>query len=195
MHNVTAEDITKANTIALGFDAAIRANDAETFAIANELYDRLVEDTNGGRGMFGSFSDDGSGTVFAKALAAKPGDIPHWGQNGTFLINTPHGRALVKFTCPLDTCNGFQFYAVDFGMPFISETGFRFHHYHEYPPLSVDETAVAVFCAYAEKQGLVNIDIEHRNKHSLPSFVTLNDPAFQGVPVLTKTDGQMGFAF
>ncbi|MHC8495355.1 hypothetical protein ACTU44_21910 (plasmid) [Thalassospira sp. SM2505] len=195
MHNVTANDISKANTISLAFNAAIRANDAGAFKIASDAYDALIEATNGDRGRFACFSDNGSGTVFAQELAAKPGQIPHWGQNGVFLIDTPHGRALVKFTCPLDSCRGFSFYVVDFGMPFISETGYRFHHYHDYPPLSVEETAVSIFCAYADKEGLVDIENDYRNKRSLPDFVTQSNPDFQGVPVRTKTNGQMGFAF
>lgn len=197
MHKVTHRDIETAKRIALAFDAAVRANDGDAAIEASRTFRALITEANGENGSFGSFADDGAGTAITAALAAKAGQVPHWGQNGLFVLKTKHGQALVDFTCPLDTCSSFGFTAIDLGMPFISMTGYRSHFYAEWPPLSVMEAAAAVFCEYAEAGEMVNIKIEYRQgrNNSLPDFAKPSCTAFQGIPTQTDDKGQIGFQF
>jgi hypothetical protein len=152
---------------------------------------------NGEKGSFGSFAEEGAGTAITVALEAKEGQVPHWGQNGLFVLETGHGRALVDFTCPLDTSSSFGFIAIDLGLPFISETGFRSHFYAQWPPVSVQEAAAAIFCTYAETEVMMNIEIEYRQRRaaSLPDFVQASCTSFQGVLIETNDKGQIGFQF
>ncbi|WP_417814518.1 hypothetical protein [Thalassospira alkalitolerans] len=197
MHSVRDRDIQAAKRIALEFDAAVRANDGDAANMAARAFRALIMEANGEKGSFGSFTDDGAGTVITAALAAEAGEVPHWGQNGLFVLKTNHGRALVDFTCPLDICSSFGFTAIDLGLPFISETGYRSHFYMEWPPLSIEEVAADIFCNYAEAKKMANIDIEYRQSrsNSLPEFVKPSCTAFQGIPTLTDTRGQIGFQF
>ncbi|WP_404424186.1 hypothetical protein [Thalassospira australica] len=197
MHKVTDHDIKNAKRIALEFDAAVIANDGNAAQKAAHDFQGLIATTNGENGSFGSFAADGAGRVLTTVLAAKAGQVPHWGQNGVFVLETKHGRALVDFTCPLDTCSSFGFTAIDLGMPFISTTGYRSHFYVEWPPLSVKEAAAAVFCEYAEAGEMVNIKIEYRQgrNNSLPDFAKPSCTAFQGIPTQTDDKGQIGFQF
>lgn len=197
MHKVTHRDIETAKRIALEFDAAVRANDDDAAIEALRTFRALITETNGENGSFGSFADDGAGTAITAALTAEAGQVPHWGQNGLFVLKTRHGRALVDFTCPLDTCSSFGFTAIDLGMPFISTTGYRSHFYVEWPPLSVKEAAAAVFCEYAEAEKMANIKFEYRQgrNNSLPDFAKPSCTAFQGIPTQTDDKGQIGFQF
>ena len=197
MHKVTDRDIDTAKRIALEFHAAVRANDGDAANEASRSFRALITKTNGENGSFGSFADDGAGTAITAALAAKAGQEPHWGQNGLFVLETRHGRALVDFTCPLDICSSFGFTAIDLGLSFISETGYRSHFYMEWPPLSVKEAAAAIFCEYAEAEKMANIEIEYRQgrSNSLPDFAKPSCTAFQGIPTQTDNKGQIGFQF
>ncbi|MEQ5778583.1 hypothetical protein J4E05_23910 [Thalassospira sp. NFXS8] len=197
MRKVTENDIQTANHIAREFDAAVRANDGATAEKAAQDFKALIVAANGEKGSFGSFAQDGAGTAITAALAAKEGQVPHWGQNGLFVLETKHGRALVDFTCPLDTCSSFGFIAIDLGLPFISETGFRSHFYAQWPPLSVQEAAAAIFCKYAETEVMMNIELEYRQRRatSLPDFVQASCTSFQGVLTETNDKGQIGFQF
>jgi hypothetical protein len=197
MHKVTESDIQTANHIAREFDAAVRANDGAAAQKAAQDFNTVIVAANGEKGSFGSFAEDGAGTAITAALAAKDGQVPHWGQNGLFVLETRHGRVLVDFTCPLDTCSSFGFIAIDLGLPFISETGFRSHFYAEWPPVSVQEAAAAIFCKYAEDEAMTNIEIEYRQRRatSLPDFVQASCTTFQGVLTETNNTGQIGFQF
>jgi len=197
MHQVTDRDIKAAKRIALEFDTAIRANDGDAASAAAQSFRSLIVATNGEKGSFGGFAEDGAGTAITAALMADAGQIPHWGQNGLFVLETRHGRALVDFTCPLDVCSSFGFTAIDLGLPFISETGYRSHFYTEWPPLSVKEAAAAIFRRYAEAEKLTNIEIEYRQRrsNSMPDFARPSCTSFQGVPTQTDNKGQIGFQF
>ncbi len=197
MHKVTEHDIHIATQIACEFDAAIRANENDAAQKAAQYFRALIVSANGDRGEFGIFALNGAGTMLTAALAAKDGDVPHWGQNGVFVLETDHGRVLVGFTCPLDICSRFEFKAIDLDLPFISETGFRSHFYAEWPPMSVNEVAGIIFGQYAETGKMTNIDPKYRQRRleRMPDFVQTSNSDFQGV--LTKTDstGQIGFLF
>ena len=197
MHTVTDHDIHAAKQIARQFDAAIRANESDAAQKAAQAFRALIMSVNGAKGEFGIFAPDGAGTVMTAALAAKDGDVPHWGQNGVFELETDYGRVLVGFTCPLDTCSRFEFNAIDLDLPFISETGFKSHFYAEWPPMSVNEAAVIIFCQYAKTGKMTNIEPKYRQGRldRMPGCVQISGSDFQGV--LTKIDstGQIGFQF
>ena len=197
MHHVTDRDIKEAKRIALEFENAVRTNDGDSASTAARSFRSLIAATNGENGSFGSFAEDGAGTAITAALMAEAGLVPHWGQNGLFVLETRHGRALVDFTCPLDVCSSFGFTAIDLGLPFISETGYRSHFYTEWPPLSVKEAAAAIFCQYAEAEKMTNIEIEYRQRrsNSMPDFARSSCTSFQGVPTQTDNKGQIGFQF
>ncbi|WP_085595727.1 hypothetical protein [Thalassospira sp. MCCC 1A01428] len=197
MRKVTESDIQTANHIVREFDAAVRANDGAAAQKAAQDFKTLIVAANGEKGSFGSFATDGAGTAIMAALAAKEGQVPHWGQNGLFVLETGHGRALVDFTCPLDTCSSFGFMAIDLGLPFISETGFRSHFYAEWPPVSVQEAAAAIFCTCAETEMMMNVELEYRQRRatSLPDFAQASCTSFQGVLTETNDKGQIGFQF
>ncbi|AUG55285.1 hypothetical protein [Thalassospira marina] len=197
MHTVTECDIHIAKQIAREFDAAIRANENDAAQNAAQDFRALSVSANGDRGEFGIFGPDGAGTVMIAALAAKDGDVPHWGQNGLFVLETDHGRVLVGFACPLDICSRFEFNAIDLDLPFISETGFQSHFYSEWPPMSVKDAAAIIFCQYATVGKMMNINPEYcqTRLERMPDFIQISSSDFQGV--LTKTDstGQIGFQF
>lgn len=197
MHTVTERDIHTAKQIARQFDAAIRANENDAAQKASQDFRALIVSANGDKGEFGIFAPDGAGTMLTAALAAKDGDIPHWGQNGSFVLETDYGRVLVGFTCPLDICSRFEFKAIDLDLPFIFETGFRSHFYAEWPPMSVEDAARIIFDQYAKAGKLTNIDPKYRQHRleRMPDFVQTTNRDFHGV--LTKTDstGQIGFQF
>ncbi|MEQ5778531.1 hypothetical protein J4E05_23650 [Thalassospira sp. NFXS8] len=197
MHTATEHDIQAAKQIARQFDIAIRANESDAAQKAAQDFRALIVSANGAKGEFGIFAPDGAGTVMTAALAAKDEDVPHWGQNGLFVLETDHGRVLVGFTCPLDICSRFEFNAIDLDLPFISETGFQSHFYAEWPPVSVNEAAAIIFCQYAKAGKMTNIDPKYRQGRleRMPDFVQISSSDFQGV--LTKTDstGQIGFQF
>lgn len=197
MHQVTDRDIKAAKRIAVEFDNAVRANDGDAASAAARSFRSLIEAANGENGSFGSFAEDGAGTAITAVLMAEAGQVPHWGQNGLFVLETRHGRALVDFTCPLDVCSSFGFTAIDLGLPFISETGYRSHFYMEWPPLSVKEAAAAIFCRYAETEKMTNIEIEYRQRrsNSMPDFARSSCTSFQGVLTQTDNKGQIGFQF
>lgn len=197
MHQVTDRDIKEAKRIALEFDNAVRANDGDAASTAARSFRSLIAATNGENGSCGGFAGDGAGTAITAALMAEAGQVPHWGQNGLFVLETRHGRALVDFTCPLDVCSSFGFTAIDLGLPFISETGYRSHFYMEWPPLSVKEAAAAIFCRYAEAEKMTNIEIEYRQRrsNSMPDFARSSCTSFQGVLTQTDNKGQIGFQF
>jgi hypothetical protein len=99
------------------------------------------------------------------------------------MVCTDYGLTLVCFTCPLGTCSRFEFSAIDLGLPFISETGFRAHFYAEWPPVSVKEAAAIIFCQSAKAAKMLNIDPEYRQRWSgrMPDFVQISSSNFQGI--------------
>lgn len=197
MHKVTEHDIYTAKQIAGEFDTAVRANKSDAAQKAAQGFRGLLASANGEAGEFGTFAPAGSGAVITAALTAKDGDVPHWGQNGLFVLETDYARVLVNFICPLDMCSRFEFNAIDLDLPFISETGFPSHFYAEWPPFSVKEAAGIVFCQYAKANNMKNIKPEYRHSRldRIPDFIQVSCSDFQGV--LTEVDniGQIGFKF
>ena len=79
----------------------------------------------------GILAPDGSGTRLATATRALPGIVPHWGQEGDFIIEAAGMRVrmdtdgIFGIATRFVILPGFGAHAVDYDKPFLSETGFR----------------------------------------------------------------------
>jgi hypothetical protein len=108
------------------YNDAIIAGDEDARAAATLEHDAIVYKLNGGT-FFGCRGDDTRpGRVLDAQHVAKPGQVPHWGQDGEFLVEVDGVRVLVKYECQgLRSAPGFDATAVDFDKPFISPTGYQ----------------------------------------------------------------------
>ncbi|MDP2699911.1 hypothetical protein [Thalassospira sp.] len=194
---VTDEVIKLARMISQDFNSAVLAGDDAGLKASYQAFRDLLVRTNGEKGNFGLYAPDGSGTVIEKAIEAVPGTVPHWGQNGLFIINTVHGRVMVEFSCAFKTLAGFKFHAVDLGQPFLSETGFHSCLTTEVFPLPVDQAAEAAYCALVDQLGMRFIDPEYRERMAddLPAFAHVTNPNTQGIATITEKNGQIGLLF
>ena len=138
--------LLRAKAAVAAFDAAVMVGDLEAARRAESTYDATVWKLNGGT-FFGCQSDDAAGTVIARFCAARPGEVPGWGQAGEFLIQVDGVRSLVDVP---EGIGGFMrghfaFHVVDLDGPYISETGYRSHFDQVRVGMRVDEVAVLVF--------------------------------------------------
>jgi hypothetical protein len=75
--------------------------------------------------------DDAPGCVLDRATRAPKGDVPIWGQSGSFLIDLDGMHVRIAMDGIFGLASnvyhwlGFGAYAVDYDKPFLSETGFR----------------------------------------------------------------------
>lgn len=110
----------------LVYNDAIVAGDDDAREQAALEHDAVVYRLNGDT-FFGCRGDDTRpGKVLDALHTARPGQVPHWGQDGEFLIEVDGMRVLVNYGCEgLRTAPGFDATAVDLEKPYFSETGFR----------------------------------------------------------------------
>jgi len=79
----------------------------------------------------GLLAPDGAGTILGEKTRAPLGTIPVWGQEGEFIIDAAgvtvrmETDGIFGISTRYVLMPGFAAHAVDFGKPFISETGFR----------------------------------------------------------------------
>lgn len=108
------------------YNDAIIADDEAARAAAALEHDAIVFKLNGGT-FFGCRGDETRpGRVLDAQHVAKPGQVPHWGQDGEFLVEVDGVRVLVKYECQgLRSAPGFDATAVDFDKPFFSRTGYQ----------------------------------------------------------------------
>lgn len=102
--------------------ASVAADTTEMNAIHDQI-DRIAEKLNGGT-RFAIVTDEGAYGRLRAALSASDGTEPMWGQPGRFIVHACGCRCVVSYK-GLFGFGGFEIRAVDFGRPFISETGFR----------------------------------------------------------------------
>jgi hypothetical protein len=110
--------------------AAMIAADVKTTMRLREEAHLLARKLNGGNS--GIIADDTSaGCVLERETAAKPGDIPLWGQCGSFTITRSAMQVRIEFDgvfgigAAFGFWPGFSAHAVDRSAPFLSETGYR----------------------------------------------------------------------
>lgn len=130
-----AELEVRASRVRQLYHDALLAGDVQALDDADLVYRACVIKLNGGT-HFGCA--DVQRELEAK-LAARPGQIPEWGQAGEFLLDVDGMRIVVKMCLNgLESHCGAELWAVDFDKPFVSETGFR-HHYMR-PPAHLGRT-------------------------------------------------------
>lgn len=105
---------------------AVLAGHVEVLDQMESAYSALVYKLNG-ETMLGCMADaESSGHVLACAVAAKPGQVPCWGQAGEFLLEVEGVRVWVVMKHDmLGNHRACDLHAVDLDKPFISETGYR----------------------------------------------------------------------
>ncbi|HHG4777679.1 TPA: hypothetical protein ACPWIL_006116 [Pseudomonas aeruginosa] len=137
-------------------DAVIAADDTARRRAALE-HDAIVFKLNGCT-FFGCRGDDSRpGRVLDAMFAAEPGQVPHWGQGGEFLVEVDGVRVLVKYDCEgLRSSPGFDATAVDFDKPFISSTGYRgvYMTVGDHLGRSLEQAVRAEISAQIEAEGL-----------------------------------------
>lgn len=105
---------------------AVLAGHVEVLDQMESAYGALVYKLNGNT-MFGCKAEaDSAANVLERAVAAKPGQVPRWGQSGEFLLEVEGVRVWVVLTSNmLGNHRACDLHAVDLDKPFISETGYR----------------------------------------------------------------------
>lgn len=165
--------------------AAVIASDQEAARAAADRYEASYWKLNGGT-FFGCMADENApGHLVRRHCRAEPGEVPKWGQSGTFLIEVEGIRALVEFGDGMGVLHAeFIFHAVDLDKPFISETGYRCHYDDIYLGNCVDEAALTILAAYL-KDKKHPIDDEYRDrlaKELLPAWMVRLDPPARRIP-------------
>jgi hypothetical protein len=100
-------------------DAAERIN--------GEAHDLAVKLNGGDPAILAD--DDSPGNVLERETAAPEGEVPKWGQTGSFVIAIAGARVRVEmegiFGLAAAPLPGFVVMAMDYDKPFLSETGFK----------------------------------------------------------------------
>lgn len=125
--NVPAEQFPgAAMQCAEKYHDAVLAGHVEVLDQMEAAYKALVFKLNGDT-MFGCGADDDSAAnVLCRAVAAKPGQVPRWGQAGDFLLEVEGLRVRVVLSSNmLGNHLACALHAVDLDKPFISTTGYR----------------------------------------------------------------------
>ena len=183
------------------YHRAAMAGDEDAAASAWLTRDAVVWKLNGGT-MWGSAAEEDSPSrVVARHCSAAPGDVPTWGQEGEFLIETAGMRVLVEAGPGYGKgWAHFQFHAVDMAAPFLSETGYRSHFAAVMVGLTVDQASCKlVRHLVAEKKG--RSLVEPRYRQGCEEF-RAGRPWVSGAVthqgrslVYEEEDGQGAFAF
>ncbi|MCD5980531.1 hypothetical protein [Pseudomonas quasicaspiana] len=105
---------------------AMLAEDMASLELAEMAYPALVYALNGGTFFGCKAGPDSAGYVLERAVAARAGQVPSWGQAGEFLLELEGVRICVKLTSNmLGNHRSVDLHAVDWDKPFISSTGYR----------------------------------------------------------------------
>lgn len=180
-------------------DAAVRAGDDSSLALATVRYDAVVWMLNGGTFFGCADGPDSPASVVGRHCAAAPGVVPLWGQSGEFLIVIDGIRAVVHMEGRgFSWMHHFEFHAVDPDTPFISETGYRSHFARPVDECTVDEAAALHLRAILVEKGRVMIEAERCAAIVAGArfpWVREAAPAPGVPPTYVEQDGQFAFAF
>jgi hypothetical protein len=166
------------------FNDAVRVGDAARADLAMMGWDAVVCRLNGDT-FFGCNAAGGSQTHLLKLLAAKPGQVPAWGQDGEWLTEVQGLRIRVKARHWMAGTTSLELFAVDLDQPYLSPTGFRAHTM-DYRQWLCHDFGAAVRLEI-ERQlphtdwQLKPIDAEdraYRAEHDMPAWLA---PALEGV--------------
>ena len=110
--------------------AAMMAADAdETMRLRKEAHNLAVKLNDGEPGILAH--EDAPGCVLGRKTAALEGSEPLWGQQGAFIVEIGSMKVRMKMDGIFGIAGahcywpGFSAHAVEFGKPFLSETGYR----------------------------------------------------------------------
>lgn len=111
------------------YNDAIRGNSPAHYELAKLRRDAVVYRLHGDS-FFGCGADDGSKTHLLKVLAAEPGQVPCWGQDGKWFVEVNGMRMWVNARNWMSETVSLEFFAIDADQPFISPTGYLSHYLH-----------------------------------------------------------------
>lgn len=166
------------------FHAAVLASDDDGADHARDTYGAVIYKLNGGT-FSSSYANQGVSPGYRvddHCAAVDDGSVPLWGQRGRFILDMGAYRVLVLYKgfCGIISASveSFEFRALDFDRPFISETGYR----SEMTPLigghTVDQVArMAVERLASAKGGLREIEANYRQSRQRQYA---EDPVYQG---------------
>lgn len=163
---------------------AVLNGDAEALKKAEKTYEACIWKLNGNT-FFGSSADEYQAAEVIDAYCkADNGQVPIWGQKGSFLVVSREGvRAWVEVERACRYCSA-SFHVVDLDKPFISSTGYRSHIFY-YKEVSPGESVSDYFTRILndhldDKKKPEFLDPEYRDscaKDSLPEWLTRIVPA------------------
>ncbi len=140
--------------------AAMQIADVDAvMALRDEAY-KLALRLNGGKpGILAD--DEAPGCVLECKNAAPQGDIPLWGQHGSFVVTIDSMRVRIELDGFFGIGGRYKFWpgfsarAVDFDRPFLSATGYRSFlgiHADPVPGLTPDAFTCKMIAGYVERE-------------------------------------------
>lgn len=175
------------------YHAAVMAggSDSNAAQLAETKIEAIIWKANGYTN-FACLTESGAATILGRIVAAKAGDVPLWSQPGEFLVDVDGMRCRVEYRGFAGIGGSFDFHAVDWLSPFISNTGYRSHFFQTVPPgLSVSEFAADQIRQLRYEDGrleFIRPDSAKINKKPLPSWIKAGGSMYQ------QADGQMALA-
>lgn len=176
------------------YDRAILYADPDMMLAAMAGFKACVIQANGGDPFASEDGPSAPGPRIRAALRAKPGEVPHWGQTGEFLVEHNGIKAVVCYS-GLESFMGASLHAATKTGPFVSETGYR--SLSGVQPIygtSLDEAAAEWIDALLHKQPAVFINAKHR-KDPTEEFPWLSPADMAAPEVFQDKGGQMAFLF
>ncbi len=160
------------------YHATVLAGDWEAAEVLIEEAHHLAVRLNGGDPAILGGSN-ASARVLERETAAPDGQVPLWGQTGSFLVQPCKGMlARIEMDGLFGLCGGlyptFAVHAVNPDAPFLSETGYRSFHGWRFPVepgMTTAAYAEAIIRDYVQrvrKGKLCRIDAAYRDRFQQP---------------------------
>lgn len=139
--------------------AMLAAEMDETMRLRREAHNLALRLNHGDPGILAA--PDAPGCALARETAAAPGDVPLWGQQGSFIVTVSGAGVRITMDGIFGIGSssgywpGFAAHAVDRDRPFISATGYRsFLGIHAEPAagMTPDTFAAETLAAYVAKE-------------------------------------------
>lgn len=139
--------------------AMLAADVDETMRLRKEADSLALRLNHGEPGILAG--PDASGCALARETAAAPGNVPLWGQKGSFIVTVCGARVRIEMDGIFGICAsfcywpGFSAHAIDRDRPFISQTGYRSFlgiHADAVPGMTPDAFVAKVLAAHVAKE-------------------------------------------